>query len=244
MCCYSDLVKKQNKLLHYCMSFPAHLDGNFIVRHYPAQTTIFEKNEMLSHVGILLSGQYRAVEDRKNGEMLVVEHREPVAFLGALACLANETKTACRFETLTSCEIAFIKVQLFNDWLMSDPHFYRALSGDFLNKMYTFIHSDRSELYFSSTKYLLFRYVLTKLEHDVDKTSRLFILNKTRSEISDETGLSVKTINRTIGKFVDDGAISIYRGKVIFSQTQYQHKNRFLEVYRQLSKNGRNVVGI
>ena len=44
------------------------------------------------------------------------------------------------------------------------------------------------------------------------------VLQKTRQEISEEVGMTVKTINRILTRFCRDGLLSIQRGKVALTR--------------------------
>ncbi len=240
MLCYQQLVEKQPAILAYSKSVPSDLDGHFSVRNIPAKSTILEKGSDIENIGILLSGTYRAVDEGKNGEQFVVEKREAVAFIGALACQAGAAKAACRYESITDCEIAFLQTEKFCKWLFGDAHFYKKLNTEYLRKLYSFLNDTWPELCYSSTKYTFYIYILEGVTTEIVDGTPVYILKKTRSEISDETGISVRTITRTVGKFVQDGAVSILHGKIYMSQSQYKKKNHFLEYYKQLYKNGRN----
>ncbi len=238
---FSDLLKKQPLLRAYATEVPQEIDGNFFVKKFPPQTTIICKDSDLTHVGILLSGCYRAIDEHKNGYIYVLERRKPVAFIGALACISYANKTSARFEAVKECEVAFIKASDFDFWMMHDPVFLRRVCCDYTKKFYQFFYSTGAELLYASTKYLLYKYFLSLISKTAYSASPICVLRKTRRDVSEENGIPLKTVNRTVAALVQDGAVSIVRGKVGLTLTQYRKASHYLEKYGQHSKNGRCI---
>lgn len=87
---------------------------------------------------------------------------------------------------------------------------------------------------------MLLKYLVRQAEERGIRTAERVILNKTRQQISEEVGLTVKTINRTLTQFVKDGVLSIERGKAAFTAGQYRRAHRELRVYMAQSRNGSN----
>ena len=46
-------------------------------------------------------------------------------------------------------------------------------------------------------------------------------INKTRQQMSDEIGVSIKTVNRSIKKLKEENLISLTKGKIYINQSQY-----------------------
>ena len=65
-------------------------------------------------------------------------------------------------------------------------------------------------------------YLLKNAEQGQIESKGSFKLNKTREEIREELGMTVKTINRTIAKLKEQQQIGIASGKVTLSLAQYR----------------------
>ena len=85
---------------------------------------------------------------------------------------------------------------------------------------------------------MLLKYLVRQAEEQGVRTAGQVVLNKTRRQISEEVGLTEKTINRTLTQFVKDGVLSIRRGKAAFSAEEYHRAQKELRVYMSQSKNG------
>ena len=65
-------------------------------------------------------------------------------------------------------------------------------------------------------------YLINNADQGHIESKGSFKLNKTREEIREELGMTVKTINRTITKLKEQKQIGISSGKVTLSLEQYQ----------------------
>ena len=88
---------------------------------------------------------------------------------------------------------------------------------------------------------MLLKYLVHQAEEQGVRCAGQVVLSKTRRQISEEVGLTEKTINRTLTQFVKDGVLSIQRGKAAFSAGQYHRAQQELRVYMSQSKNGSNA---
>ncbi|MCH4285850.1 helix-turn-helix domain-containing protein [Amedibacillus hominis] len=74
------------------------------------------------------------------------------------------------------------------------------------------------------------------MEPLLSHTKEPFItVKKTRNDLYEEIGISVKTLNRTISKLKDEGLINIYKGKITMSQHQLDTAKQRIVYYRQMS---------
>ncbi len=55
------------------------------------------------------------------------------------------------------------------------------------------------------------------------------VISRTRQELYEETGISIKTLNRTIQKMKAEGAVGIYKGKISLTREQYQRMKGYLK---------------
>ena len=63
--------------------------------------------------------------------------------------------------------------------------------------------------------------MLKQAAHLGIEDTKEIVIQKTRQELFEECGITVKTINRTIGKLKDDGVISLKKGKIAMTLEQY-----------------------
>lgn len=235
---YDELLKKQPLLQLYAAKVPDEIDGFFTIRSFPAHSTICCKGDFLSRVGILLKGSVRSLNEFENGFTYVIEKQMPVSFIGAIGCLANECKTSAKYESISECEIAFLSTGSFETWLKSDNQFLWAVSTDLANRLYEQVYREAAEHLFLPTIYILFKYILSEAERTAVCPAFPFVLAKPRRIISEELGIPLKTVNRTVASLVQDGAISITHGKISLTHSQYKSGPAYLDDYGRRSRNG------
>jgi len=235
---YHELLEKQPLLQLYATKVPDEIDNRFTVRSFPARSTICCKGDSLSRVGILLKGSVRSLNEFENGFTYVIEKRMPVSFIGAIGCLTKECKTSAKYESIGECEIAFLSTGSFESWLKSDIQFLWAVSTNLANRLHEQVYREAAEHLFLPTIYILFKYILSEAERTAVCPAFPFVLTKPRRLISEELGIPLKTINRTVASLVQDGAISITRGKISLTHGQYESGPAYLSDYSRRSRNG------
>ena len=58
-------------------------------------------------------------------------------------------------------------------------------------------------------------------------------IGRTREEIHEETGISVKTLNRTIRKLKESGMVGITKGKVTMDEVQQKMAREYVQEGRE-----------
>lgn len=234
---YAELLELAPGLREFTARIPGELDGRFQLKTYPAHALIHQKDSPLEQIGILLQGTFRVVNEFENGNVFMIEMNEAVSFIGEVTLLAEAATTSVTIETVTDCLLAFLPVETFDAWLRQDIDLLRAVSRHVAAKLYCSSYN-RGERLFYSAKYVLLKYLVRQAEERGIRSAGQAVLNKTRRQISEEVGLTEKTINRTLAQLVKDGVLSIRRGKAAFSAEQYRRAQRELGVYMSRSKNG------
>lgn len=231
---YRELLEMKPELTQICDRFPKELDGQFYLQKYRPHELIHQKNSVLTRVGILLEGTFRVVNELENGNLFMIEINEPISFTGEIALLSGRKMTSVTIETITDCTIAFLPVDIFEEWLMNDISLLRYVSVLVANKLYSTSYHIGERMFYSS-KYVVLNYILSNC---VELSNGNRIVKKKRQEICEEIGMSVNTINRTLQHFRDKGLIEIQKGKILLTGHEYEKACEVLEVYITENRNG------
>lgn len=234
---FAQLLELSPGLGDFTTQIPEALDGQFQLKTYAAHSLIHQKDSPLKRIGILLRGTFRVVNEFENGNVFMIELNEPVSFIGEVTLLAGAATTSVTIETVTDCLVATVPVETFDQWLRRDIRLLRAVIQHVAAKLYCSSYN-RGERLFHSAKYVLLKYLARQAEEQNVRAAGQAVIQKTRQQISEEVGLTVKTINRTLTQFAKDGLLSIRRGKAVLSAEQYRLAQRELRVYVSQSKNG------
>lgn len=234
---FAELMQIAPELSRFTDSIPEELDGQFTLLSYGPHELVHQKDSRLERIGILLKGSFRVVNEFENGNVFMIEINDAVSFTGEVTLLAGAATTSVTIETVTDCLVAFVPVAVFDAWLHQDIHLLRAVSEHVAAKLYCSSYN-RGERLFYSAKYVLLKYITQQAEAlDIRRTGKI-LLSKTRQEISEEVGMTVKTINRILTRFCRDGIISTQRGKIALDAAQYRRAQQELKIYINENRNG------
>lgn len=234
---FAELLEIAPQLGRFTGQIPEELDGQFSMRAYAPHEIILQKDSHLESVGILLKGSFRVVNEFENGNVFMIEMDDAVSFVGEVALLSGASTASVTTESVTDCLVAYLPVSTFDAWLRQDPQLLRSLSGHVAAKLYDSSYN-RGERLFYSAKYVLLKYITQQAEACGIRGAERAVIGKTRRQISEEVGMTVKTINRILTRFVKDGLISTERGKISLDDAQYHRAQQELKVYISENRNG------
>ncbi|MDD6023163.1 MAG: Crp/Fnr family transcriptional regulator [Oscillospiraceae bacterium] len=234
---FAELLEIAPQLEEFAAHIPEGLDGQFSMKAYGPHEIIRQKDSYLESIGILLRGSFRVVNEFENGNVFMIEMNDAVSFVGEVALLAGASTTSVTIESVTDCLVAYLPVNTFDAWLRQDPQLLRSLSEHVAAKLYCSSYS-RGERLFYSAKYVLLKYITQQAETCGIRKAERVVIGKTRQQISEEVGMTVKTINRILTRFGKDGLISTERGKVTLDAVQYHRAQQELKIYISENRNG------
>lgn len=227
---FDEVLEKVPKLKDYLKNMPKELKNKFVVKVHPPGTIIHDQNTELNVFGIVASGEHRVINLFDNGNIFMIEKNEPIDFIGEVTILAGMPKTSVTIETITESIIMYIPRKDFEEWIKKDIHFLTLVSQKVALKLYR-SSSNRGAKLFYPPHFLLLDYLLQFAQKEKIQKDQTIIIKKTREELYEEIGVSVKTINRTIPKLKEDGVISIVKGKISMSYEQYKLAKKMIKYY-------------
>lgn len=227
---FDEVLEKVPKLKDYLKNMPKELKNKFVVKVHPPGTIIHDQNTELNVFGIVASGEHRVINLFDNGNIFMIEKNEPIDFIGEVTILAGMPKTSVTIETITESIIMYIPRKDFEEWIKKDIHFLTLVSQKVALKLYR-SSSNRGAKLFYPPHFLLLDYLLQFAQKEKIQKDQTIIIKKTREELYEEIGVSVKTINRTIPKLKEDGVISIVKGKISMSHEQYKLAKKMIKYY-------------
>lgn len=225
-----ELLKKVPELEEYIRYMPEELKSRYTIRTFPPGYIIHQKHYPLDYFGIVCTGEHRVINEFENGNVFMIEKNEPIDFIGEVTILAGQEKTSVTIETLTECIVFMISRKDFEDWISKDIHFLRLVSQKVALKLYRSSYNRGARLFYPPN-FLLLDYLLKYAKNAGIAPDSTVIIKKTRNDLYEELGITVKTLNRTIQKLKEDGMISIEKGKISMSYEQYQKAQKEIRYY-------------
>ncbi|MDO4295885.1 MAG: Crp/Fnr family transcriptional regulator [bacterium] len=225
-----ELVQKYPKVKPYLKNMPEEIKKRYTIRTYPAGTIIHQKHYPLDYFGIVCDGEHRVINEFQNGNVFMIEKNEPIDFIGEVTILAGKQETSVTIETLTECTVFMITRRDFENWIQKDIGFLRLVAEKVAYKLYRSSYNRGARLFYPPN-FLLLDYILRCASEEKIKKNGYIIVKKTREELYEELGMTVKTINRTIKKLKEAELISIYKGKIKMDYEQYEKAKKEIGYY-------------
>lgn len=234
------LIEVNPEIEKYIKNIPENIRDKFTLKTYSPNTVIHQKDSYLKSLGIVLKGSIKVISEFENGSIFMIERNDSICFIGEVTLLSGKEKSSVAIECVTECVVAYISKEDFNYWIDRDNNFLKILCKDISQKLYLASY-DKGEYIFYSSKYTLLKYI-KKTAHKMDIENKPFIkITKTRQEISEESGITLKTLNRTISGLKSEKVIDIEKGKIMITHEQYEKFSMFMEKYMRQGKNGFSV---
>ena len=63
------------------------------------------------------------------------------------------------------------------------------------------------------------------------KIPEILVLNQTRTRISEEVGISIKTLDRNIRKLEEMNLLTLNKGKIVITKAQYLQMKQDIDFY-------------
>lgn len=210
-------------LKEYTKNMPEDIRSRCTVRTHAAGSIIHQKNMELGYFGIVAKGENRVINEFENGNVFMIERNDPIDFVGEVTILAGKPRTSVTIETTTACTVLYFSRKDFENWIEQDIHFLRLVSQKVSYKLYRSSYNRGNRLFYPP-QHLLLLYFLRYIE---DCHSN--VIRRTREELHEETGISVKTLNRTIRKLKESGLVGITKGKVTLNASQQEKAREYLK---------------
>lgn len=217
-------------LKEYTKNMPEDIRSRCTVRTHAAGSIIHQKNMELGYFGIVAKGENRVINEFENGNVYMIEKNEPIDFVGEVTILAGMEKTSVTIETLTETTVIYFSRKDFEEWIKKDIHFLRLVSHKIAYKLYRSSYNRGARLFYPP-HFILLDYILKQADSMNISVKKEILIRKTRQELYEECGITVKTINRTIKKLLEDGVISLQKGKISMNLEQYHLARKVIHHY-------------
>lgn len=227
------LVREVPELEEYIRYMPERLKHRYTIRVYPPGQIIHQKDFKLEHFGLIVKGEHRVINEFQNGNIYMIEKNEPIDFVGEVTILAGMERTSVTIETLTETTVIYFQRKDFEEWIAEDNHFLRLVAGKVAFKLYRSSYNRGARLFYPP-QFILLDYILKYAAAEQIEKNGQVVIKKTRQELYEECGITVKTLNRTIKRLEEDGVVTMCKGKMTMTLEQYRLGQRQIHHYVEL----------
>ncbi len=210
--------ERREQFEQYFRTAPMWLMDTFVVEELEKGTVFVQEGEPADTIYLIGKGLIKATDYRIYGINYDFTVFDKVYAFGGMEVIINLDKYQTTLQTVTKCTVLKIPKEGFKKWLYSDIAALRQesrLMGEYLleqardSRMLLFLQgADR-------VAFLLMKRYRKYAENGVMK------MKSDRQELSDFTGLCVKTITRSVKKFKEKGLITTQGSYILINYEQY-----------------------
>ncbi|MDO5406861.1 MAG: Crp/Fnr family transcriptional regulator [Eubacteriales bacterium] len=191
--------------------------------------TFIKAGTECTHIYIILSGKVTGVEWPMHERAYSFKDFGPGDFFGEIECFAGLLQYRISLVASTPCRILSIPAAFYMQWMQMDVDALFMRTQENMARLIAQTAEARKYL-FMEGKERLMAHLIQKYEQKYPLVQELELL-QTRSQLSEEVGLSMKTLDRSIKKLEEMGIIRIRKGKIVISREGYQSMKDYIEHY-------------
>lgn len=214
-------------LRRYFSNAPDWLYESIQITTIKKNAVILREDTPVDSVYILVDGIIRAVDYRFLGSSYDYMWFYPVKSLGSMEILLDLNQYQTTLSAMTQCTIFIISKGIFEKWLKNDIH---ALSME--TKMmgsYLLEEAKRERVYLFMQGSDRVLYTLSQV-YEQTTNSGICTIKLSHQDLSDCTGLSIKTINRSLKKLENENYISRLGNKIVINEEQHEQMKDFISM--------------
>lgn len=195
------------------------------IQKYGEDEIFIRENMPADKVFIMISGGVAAVDHRMFGIEYDYERFKPIMIFGSMEILLDIKNYKTTLKTTKECTFLVMKKSKFKEWIEKDINALlmetKAMGLYLLEQG----RRERAFLFLGGIDRLVMVFIKS---YENDSCNQDYVITSTRQELSDRSGLSVKTINRSVKKLEDEGYISRNGNKIIISNAQYKRMRDYI----------------
>lgn len=182
-------------------------------------TQFITLNEDIEYVWILLDGEVRALQEYASGDILSFRVFKAEEVFGEMEALGEIPQFRASLVTKTDCVFLKVPVSAYIDFMKHNSEYLYKRTKLILNRELDDHRSMRTFLMIRSLDrlkiYLVHSYEMFCKED-------VCYLKITRKQMHEETGYSIRTINRSIKQLSEEGYLEVEGQRLKITRHQYQ----------------------
>ncbi len=211
--------EKRQQLEDYFHTAPVWLMDSFKIEYMEKGHIFVREHATVDKVYIVAKGIIKATDYRVFGVAYDFMRFEGTYAMGGMEVIMDLDKYKTTLETVTPCIVITIPIKEFKKWLDTDVQALKqeakAVAG-YLNKE---ARQGRAFLFLQGVERL--ELILTQ-RYEAYNVDGVYETSSTRMELAEESGLCVKTINRSVKKLEEENLIGRRGNRMTINREQYQ----------------------
>lgn len=230
--------ERQEQFETYFHSAPLWLMDAFQVEPVRQNTVFIREGDPADTIFFIGQGIIEAIDYRVYGVPYDYMRFDMVHAFGGMEFIMDLDNYRTTLRTVTDCVVAKLPRSKFEEWMYSDLQalkYEAKLVGEYLVKE---ARQSRIFLFLEGADRLA---LLLLGRYEQYSQGGVLHIRESRQRLADETGLCVKSVNRGVKKFMDEGLISKEGSRIIIDRRQYEGLHALVSRKIQLDSDGVNT---
>ncbi len=202
----------------YFRTAPIWLLESFQVVEVEKGTVLLREGEPVDTIYLIGSGIIKATDYRVYGIPFDFMRFGKVYAFGGMEVLMEQEQYQTTLQTVTPCTVLKISRDKFQQWLVSDTTALWQEAHLVAEYMLEEARTSRAFLFLQGSNRLAMLFTEWYDQYAEDGVLRV---RADRQELSDSTGLCLKTITRSVKKFIEEGLLTREKGVIAIDAGQY-----------------------
>lgn len=217
--------EEKDYLNKYLLNAPMWILDSFQIVNMEKNHVFIRENSEVDMVYILVEGIVKAIDYRIFGIKYDYMRFYPVKVFGTMEILLEFERYMTTLITVTPCKMLVISKNKFEEWIKKDINALLLESKTLCAYLLEQARRERVFLFVHGID----RIILLFIEfYEQMAQNKKCILKLTRQDIADCSGLSIKTINRSVKKMQEEGYIGREGNSIIISEKQYLKMKEYI----------------
>lgn len=153
----------------------------------------------------------------------------PGDFFGEIECFAGLTRYRISILSSTKCRLLAIPSIYYMEWMRMDVDALFMRTQENISRLVLQTAEARKYLFMEGRDRLMV-HLVRKYEQKIP-APEILVLNQTRARISEEVGISIKTLDRNIRKLEEMNLLTLNKGKIVITKAQYLQMKQDIDFY-------------
>lgn len=218
--------EKKSYMNQYFKYAPDWIIEALYVQEFEENKVFIREGHGIHYVYFFLKGSVKATDYRIHGAMYDFMWFVPVKVFGGLETILHDTTYKTTLTTTAPSVMLVLPRNLYEKWLLSDVNALSMESNTVAHSLLKQTRRERVYLFLQGLDrmaYFLLHYY-EQFQEDGKCEMKL-----TRQHMSDCTGLSIKTVNRSLVSLEESGCISRRGNRILISEIHYEELKRYNE---------------
>lgn len=180
------------------------------------------QGEPRSDILVLISGWASTVSRHTGYTTYAFDEFAPVYIFGELEALSGHSRIVADVRAKTSCRFLALREADYLRWIQSDIKIMQRRVRSVVGTLTSQADQERGALFLSSRQRIKQFLSAYYERHAKSAKDGSVTVRQTRAAIAEETGFSLRTVNRVVRQLHNDGEIALYKGKITLTERQYR----------------------